>query len=207
MKTYCILGLALACSILSANAQFITLEPDNYTNTAVLNTAVPGMTLTTAGADNLPIPPVSFDVTANDDTFGFAPTGQKVFGHVNVPFWNTNRRLRMDFSNPIGFLSIDFAGGNGLATETGQLDLFDSANHLLASYVTQPRLGGQVETMVLSRQLADVAWAVAYVPPNLGSFGRLDHLVFSPVPEPSSLIVGLLGAGALAFHLLRHRKH
>src|SRR6185503_7122961 len=95
MKAVCTFALLFGLQFTSAHAQFVTLEPDNYTNGTVLNTIVPGLSLTTAGSNNQPIPPVPFNVRAVTDGFGFAPTGQKVFGQENVPFFNTNVRLLM----------------------------------------------------------------------------------------------------------------
>jgi hypothetical protein len=204
MKVFCTITLSLVLQIDSLHAQLVTLEPDNYTNGTVLNTIISGMSLKTAGANNLPILP--FNVKAITDDFGYAPTGQKVFAQESVPFFNNDARLLMNFSSPVAFLSIDFAGGSGQTrAETGELDVYDANNQLLGSYLTQPRFGGQVETMSLSRPTADVAWAVAYVPANLGSFGRLDHLVFSPVPEPSTLGLATLFLAALGVHALRRR--
>jgi hypothetical protein len=193
MKTYCLLLLGIGCPIFCAKAQFTTIEPDNYTNGTVLNTIVPGVSLVTAASDNLPIP---FNVTANTSV-GFAPTGDKVFGHANVAFMNSDRRLRMDFTSPVGFLSIAFGSGSSINAERGQVDVYDSGNHLLASYLSQPRLKGQFETLSISRPTADIAWGVAYVPPTFGSFGQFDHLVFSPVPEPSTILLSALGAVAI----------
>jgi hypothetical protein len=190
MKTCCFLLVGIVYPFLCAKAQFSTVEPDNYADRTVLNTIVPGVRLVTAASDNVPIP---FDVTANS-SLGFAPTGDKVFGHANVAFMNNDRRLRMDFTSPVAFVSIDFGAGSSINAERGQLDLYDSANQLLASYLSQPRLKGQFETLSLSRPTADVAWGVAYVPPTFGSFGQFDHLVFSPVPEPSTILLGAFGA-------------
>ncbi|KAB2649775.1 MAG: hypothetical protein DVB33_06085 [Verrucomicrobia bacterium] len=67
------------------------------------------MSLVTAGANNLSTP---FNFTASFDCFVYSPTGTKVFGHERgIRFWNSNRRLRMDFSRPINFLDIDFIEG------------------------------------------------------------------------------------------------
>ena len=207
MKPVCALTLTFGLQMASLHAQSVTLEPDNYTNGTVLNTIIPGLSLTTAGTNNLPIPPVPFDVTVQTDGFGYAPTGQKVFAQAGVPFFNNQVRLLMNFSTAVGFVSIDFAGGSGQTrAETGELDVYDASNNLLGSYVTQPRFGGEVETMSLSRPAADIAWAVAYVPLNQGSFGRLDHLVFSPVPEPSTLVFAVLSLGAVGLQILHSRR-
>jgi hypothetical protein len=187
--------MALALSLAElAHGQFITVEPDNFPEGTILNTLTPGVSLITAGRDNLPHPPAPFNVTATTDNFGFAPTGTRVFGHVNIPFWNTDRRLRMDFDGFVSTVSIAFAGGNGLSPERGRLEVYGVGNTLLDIYLTSFRLGGDVETMSISRATPDIAFAVAYVAENEGSFGRLDALRFTtPVPEPSTWALCSLG--------------
>jgi hypothetical protein len=195
-----LIALAVLSSVLVARncpAAIYIIEPDHYANGSVLNHLYPEVDLITAGSDNLPIPPVSFDVTASYDGFGFASTGTNVFGHAGVPFWNTNRRLRMDFNTPVSLLSIDFIGGDLFTNDVAQLDVFDSSGVLLASYVSSPRAPDSVETLWVSRLAGDIAWAVAYAGPGNGNFIRLDNLQFTTVPEPSAatllLLAGTLG--------------
>jgi hypothetical protein len=196
--------LFLICGLVSftrLQAQTLVLEPDNYANGTVLNHVLPEVSLTTAGSDNLPIPPVSFDITATTSSALIpAPTGMNVFGHVNVPFFNTDRRLRMDFNGRVSFISILFNGSTSLASERGRLDVFDASGTLITFYQTQPLLIGQTETMSITRPLPDIAWATAYTLPGDNPFGRLDHLEFStPVPEPriSLLLIGFAAGFAL----------
>ena len=186
-----------------ARAQLITLEPDNYADNTVLNLVLPQVRLVTAGDNNLPIP---FDVTAVTQTTPFnPPTGQRVFSHVGVPFFNGIRRLRMDFNGTVAGISIDFQGSIG-ETDQGRLDVYNSQNVLLDSFLTAPLAGGQTQTMSVTRLSTDIAYALAFTTqPNLG-FGRLDHLVFStPVPEPSTPLFLTLGALGLA-GMSRRRK-
>ena len=56
---------ACALAAVSSPAQIIQVEPDNYTNRTVLNHVEPAVSLITAGANNLPHPPVPFDVWAS----------------------------------------------------------------------------------------------------------------------------------------------
>ena len=191
-----VLAWGLACE---AGAQTYIIEPDDYPDGTVLDHILPAVHLTSAGADNLPIPPVPFEVTAVGDLLDFATTGINVFACANVPFWNSDQRLRMDFASPVSSVTIDFAGGQYFTNETGRLDGYNAAGQLVVSYVTAPQAAGHVETMTLSREATDIAWAVAYVPPNLGVFGRLDNLRFGIVPRPV-LQLGLVnGIAVLTF--------
>ncbi len=186
-------------------AQIQVIEPDNYSDGTVLDHILPGVHLTTAGADNLPIPPVPFEVTASEDLLALAPTGTNVFGHANVPFWNSDRRLWMEFTPAVSFVGIDFAGGQFFTNETGRLDAYNGAGQLIASYVTAPQPAGAVETMTITRVTADIALAIAYVPPDGGVFGRLDRLRFGqavlpPAPIISGIVPGPNGSMVITFN-------
>jgi len=184
--------LALLAAGIPASRALTLIEPDSFTNFTVLNHISPQVSFVTAGANNVPFP---FDVTASYDGFGYASTGTNVFGHAGIPFWNNDRRMRMDFSSPASFIAIDFIGGWSFTNDTGRLDVFNSSGALLDSYTTSPLAAGSIETMTVSRPAGDIAWAIAYVPLNAGDFGRLDNLRFTVVPEPACAGL-LLGAGA-----------
>lgn len=201
-KLYLVIGLVSLAFTLKTPAQLITIEPDNYSSPTLLNHAFPQVSLVTAGANNLPIP---FDVTAVYDGFGYASTGTNVFGHAGgIPFWNSDRRLRMDFASPANYLAIDFIGGEFFTNEFARLEVFSSTGNLLGSYQSAPRAADSVETMFISRPAGDIAWAVAYLPPEGGVFGRFDRLQFSVVPEPT--VFALLAATALAVTNRRSRS-
>ena len=170
------------------------IEPDSFANFTALNHVSPHVSLITAGANNLPFP---FDVTASFDGFGYTSTGTNVFGHAGIPFWNNDRRLRMDFSSPADFIAIDFIGGWSFTNDTGRLDVFSSTGTLLDSYITAPLAAGSIETMTISRPAGDIAWAVAYVPLHGGNFGRLDNLRFAVVPEPGCASLILAGVACV----------
>ena len=182
-----------------AGAQSFTIEPDNYAEATVLDRILSVVHLTSAGADNQPIPPVPFEVTANDDNLDFVSTGKMVFGHANVPFWNSDRRLRMEFAAPASWVMIDFVGGQYFAVETGRLDGYNAAGQLVASYSTAPLDPGHQETMVISRDENDIVLAVAYVPPDLGVFGRLDNLRFGMNSRPLLKVSMVEGIALLQF--------
>ena len=187
----------------TSRGQVITLEPDNYTNGTVLNHIVLEVSLITAGTDNLPITPVSFDVTATDDPLLYTSTGTRVFGHQGTYFMNDIRRLRLDFSGLVSSLSLDFIGsGFPLLPERGHLEVYTAENVLLDSFVTPVPGAGEVVTMSLNHPTSDIAWAVAW---SEGlTYGRLDNLVFSQpvlVPEPSSM--ALVAAGGCVLGMLR----
>jgi hypothetical protein len=170
----------------------VIVEPDNFADKSVLTNAVAGVTLYTAGADNAVEP---FNVTS-DVRSGLASTGTEVFGNADVPFWWTQYRLRMQFSVPVTSVSIDAVGGSFFAHEVGRLEVYDTHDNLLAAYRTANLGYQQVETMTESRPAGDIAYAIAYAvpgPEGSGPFTSLDHLVFTPVPEAGTLVVGVIG--------------
>ena len=195
MKCNALRFLSVSALLISttARAQFFTLEPDNFTNNAVLDHALAPVSLITALSDNQPVS--IFDITATYDSLGYTSTGTNVFGHVGIPFFNSDRRLRMDFAAPVTGISIDFIGGEFFSTEVGQLDAYNNLGQLIGSYTTGALAAGNVETMSVLNPAGNIAWAVAYIPPNLGSFGRLDNLRFTVVPEPTA--AGLMTIGGI----------
>lgn len=165
-----------------------------------MTTISPFVTLSTANASNTIVPQFVVNVAA--DTFN-SPTGDNVFAQSGVGFWNSDRRLRLDFHTLISQISIIFAGGNNFGSETGRLDVFNSSGGLLSSYTTAPLGYGIIEDMVVSRSQADIAYAIAFIPPGSGSFGRLDNLRFITVPEPSAAL--LMGFGFSILIALRRK--
>lgn len=185
----------MLCAILTMTtaAHATVIEPDDYPSGTVVSQISPQVDLSTADSSNVPFP---FAVTATDDNLDYAPTGTNVFAHVDIPFFNNDRRLRMDFASPVGFIGLLFAGGRFGAAEIGRLEAFDAGGQLVASYVTAPRGPGEVEGMSVVRPQTDIAWAVAYSRPEEGVFGRFDRLEFA-VPEPAGALVLLLAGIAL----------
>jgi hypothetical protein len=203
-KAMLLIGLTSLMVSLSSNAQLLVIEPDHYADHTTLDFIAPQVRLVTADANNQPMP--FFPITAlTENSPGYAPTGTKVFGIAGVGFFNDNWRLRMNFTQPADYIALAFGGGNYFYGETARLDAFSNDGSLLASYTSQPLTGGSFETLTLSRPTADIAWAVAYLPPDGGSFARFDRLEFSVVPEPSKVAFLALTAAVFAVRPARAR--
>jgi hypothetical protein len=82
---------------------------------------------------------------------------------------------------------------------TGRLEAYSAVGVLLASDETASLVGGQHETMTVTAP--NIAYALAYPPAD--PFGDLDHLQFSAVPEPSTLL--LLATSVLTTFTFRRR--
>lgn len=196
------LGCALLVALGAANAmaQIVQIEPDDYADRTNLSNLHAAVQLSTTLEDNVPVP--AFFVSANEVGEQLAPTGTRVFGHANVPFFNDFRRLRMDFADPVFSVSILFGGGTFGSTDGGRLEIYNAAGTLLDWYDTALLAVGQSETMALFRPQGDIDFAIAYTPAGRGNFGRLDGLRFSVVPEPGT--AGLVLAGLAG--VLRRRR-
>jgi hypothetical protein len=156
----------------------ITVEPDDFVDTAILNNRTPGLTLRTADRFNNRI----FDVTSKSVTQ--TSTGTQAFAHENIAFWMLDRKLRIDLDSPGRSIGIDFIGGIASA-EKGTLEIYDSEDQLLDSFTTGDITLGQIATMTLERPQGDIAYAIAYT--SVGSRGRLDNLQINhlgPLTEP-----------------------
>ncbi len=154
-----------------------TVEPDDYPEGAVLNEAVEGVTFSVANFLNSPTSIPVLSVTNPSSS-----TGSKVFASGGVPFWTDGFRFRADFDQPVSSVSLDFiASFNG---QVGTMLVFGSNGNLLETISTETLNVGVVETMLVSRPEANIAYIVAYT--LTGSFGRLDNFVFG-TPELSTV--------------------
>ena len=162
----------------SDDSQALVLEPDDFPASTPLTNALAAVTLSTALDDNS----ISmFEITASEDGLDLEPTGEQVFGHADIPFFNSSRRLRLDFNLPVREVSVTFGGGTFFETEVGVFQAFDANNIMVAEYTTVPLESGVSEIMTISRPTGDIAWAVAY---SQDSFGRLDYLKIKPAIAP-----------------------
>jgi hypothetical protein len=158
--------------------QEFSITPDDFADGTDLTEIDTNVTLSVADTDNVPFD--LFKVTTTTDGQNYAPTGDKCFAHDNIQFFNDIRRFRLDFTRKASEITIAFAGGTGAgSTEIGRLQVYDIDDNLLAEYVTQPMMAGEVEVMTITRDSADIVWAVAYVADGEGNFGRFDDLSYT----------------------------
>ncbi len=197
--------LALGFS-LAANAETFLIEPDNYPARTMINHIIPEVTLSQALPNNTAFPfnPV---LAAPDSPVGYPHvlTGNLEIG-PGIGTWNNNNRLRMDFTSSVQFVSLRFGGGDVYANDTGILEAFNSSGTLIASANSSPLSAGSWETVSVGLAGDQIAWAVAYFPVNGGTFGRLDHLEFSTVPEPSVCALLVAALGVLCHHQYARRR-
>ena len=152
----------------------MTIEPDDFDDGTELTDIDERVTLSTALEDNTIAE--LFVVTATDDADN-AGTGERVFGHTEIPFWNSTRRLRIDFKGHGTAVSVLFINGEAFDASIGRLEAFNSDDRVIAEYVTESLQPGQSEEMSVTA--SNIAYAIAYMAEDEGNFGRFDKLTFT----------------------------
>ncbi len=204
MKTAMILVYA-GCLLVTtvAEAGSVVIDPDAFPAGTILNNVFAGVTLTALGDPGVLL---NSDVVAL--TSSYASTGDRLFGDNDAngfyDSWGDGFYdwLRVDFHQGAVTVSLDF-GTNNSGDNNAVLKAFDSLGSLVdqdgPSYVPGPQ--GTYRTLSVS------APYIAYVEAHWDEItrmenGYLDHLVYTPVPEPISAL--LLALGGLA--MMRRRK-
>lgn len=159
----------------------VTIEPDDFDDGTELTDVDSRVTLSTALDDNAIVE--IFVVTATDDADN-AATGERVFGHSEIPFWNDNRRLRVDFKGRGASVTLIFINGEAFDPSIGRLEAYNADDKLIAEYVTEALEPGQSEEMSVAA--SNIAYVVAYVADGEGSFGRFDKLTFTATSGSST---------------------
>ncbi|MCC6511099.1 MAG: cadherin domain-containing protein, partial [Pirellulaceae bacterium] len=159
------------------------INPDTFAlNTDVSNISS-NVTLVSAGSDNVP---QGFKIRVVQRAF---TTGDHIFSHEGVGFFNNDRRMRMDFYAPAQGVSIDFVGNSDFTATYGRLEIFNSADVSMGFIRTQPLGNGQRQRLSLSSPNNDIAWALAYPDNtylNSSPFGILENLEIT-IPERSAI--------------------
>jgi hypothetical protein len=167
------------------------IEPNDYLEGAVLNSAHPSATLTAIGGDA-----ATSQVTARSSTR--FPSAGRVFwgssisdGGGPIETWTTSsRRLRIDPTAPTTTVSIRALSSG--ATSFGRLEAYDAAGNLLERYTTAALTSGKSEMMTIVRPTADIAYVIARA--HAGTEVVLDSLTVGP---NSSATTNFLGAYSL----------
>ena len=158
-----------------------TVEPDDYSNYAVLTNVHPEVTLTLAG-----------DYAAGDVIV--VPRGSgRVFGNTFGTTWTpSSAELRMDFTTPVTSVRLDAIGAAD--GSYARMEIYDENDNLLGRYTTDALGWGVSETMTLEYPTADIAYAIARG--HVGTGVALDSLQFGP---EASTQTDDLGAYSIAY--------
>ena len=154
----------------------IQADPDGFLDSVVLNTRFTGITLSAVGTQvsNADV----YSRVRNDTS-----TGDRVFANFSsatssvMTTWATSTRtLKVTFDSPVSFVSIDaVADTNG---DVGRLEAYSVTGVLLDRVTTSVLGDGDVETMLLERGAADIAYVIARA--HYDTELHLDNIIVGP---------------------------
>ncbi len=133
------------------------LEPDTYNAREILNNSDQLVFPSTTGVDNQP------DGIVRASASRVSTTGDLVFGQDETEIWNSETRLRFDFTLNVDSVSIDVAGASGEFDSAAQLDAYDADGQLLASDTIIDLRLGDSGTLNVARDQKDISFVIAHV--------------------------------------------
>ncbi len=155
------------------------IDPDLFTVGTELTNAFPGVTLTTVIDDQNG--PSGFKISPVEKFFG-SPFRDNVLSHSGVGFFNSFRRLRLDFYEPVSAVSVDFLGAQSAFSSTyGFLEAFDASGQSLGAMRTRALFGASSQRIRIGFESNQIAYAVAYGDDtflNSSPFGRIERASF-----------------------------
>lgn len=163
--------------LLDANGAALGLqksfEPDDYPGQTDLRTVSPLVTFAALGA--------SVDGKVGVDDSEFASTAFKVFQNNDVYYgwsssWSQFVQLKATFATPVSTVQLDAIGDS--AGDYGRLEAYNAQGQLLSRYTTKRLNAGAVESMVLTRPVADIAYVLAKG--HVSTTVQFDNLRFGP---------------------------
>ncbi|MFL2869336.1 MAG: dockerin type I domain-containing protein [Pirellulaceae bacterium] len=164
----------------------INVEPDNYQDNNVINSLVPGVTVSAIGNGVM-------DNEVFSRVRGQSSTGSRVFAVEStstfsvITEWDTKTRmLKAEFDTPVSMVSMDAIGDDD--GDYGRLEAYDVNGNLLGRYTTHGLTSGEQATMSLVSDQADISYVIARAHYNTDV--HLDNLVIGPATESQT---GLLG--------------
>lgn len=224
MRMVRVLGLFAVVAGLSlwgsqdAHAGIVWVNPDDY---PVGSQITPPFVTLTAVLGNTTQNPPDGRVLALVDDKGHYPSTIHFFGWHVLPPVDTDQvswrgkwaNLQAVFDSPVSYVAMDFYRndfyGGSNPDEIGFILAFDAANNLIWNewvYLEQFEDWKTVEISLPSPQIKKVVAGGVYVKKSIDQDILIRRLGYSiePIPEPSTLVALVGGAGALA--LLRRRK-
>lgn len=130
--------------------------------------------------------------TARETINFFTPTNNFLFAYQGIDQFDSFRRLRFDFYEPVSEVSVDALGSDFgfLSPSYGLLEAYDADDQLITSSISGLLVGQRRETVTVTSENHDIAYVVAYPiddPDDPGinfAWGRFDTMTFSQL-EPA----------------------
>ena len=204
--------MAVALLVGQSVAYGVIVEPDDFADNTDISNAVAGVTLSAVGSE------VAGPEVYSREAGGLASTGTRVFGFVravpgapSVPetaWWDFigYSSLRADFAVPTDYVAIDVIADD--SPDAGILTAYNAGGVELDSVQSAVISFGEVDTMVISRGSADIAYILAggtrwygYASGTSEDDIHLDYLRTerpTAIPEPASAAIALMGLAGLA---------
>ncbi len=133
------------------------MDPDEFSEGAVLNNSRQTVFPSAAGIDNEPTGRVRALRTT------ITSTGDLVFGQDDSTTWTSSGRLRFDFTLPVDSVSLDAIGADGNAFTNVQIDAYDDDGNLLAVDTANRLANDEPARLVIERPTRDIRYVVAHV--------------------------------------------
>ena len=113
----------------------------------------------------------------------FSQTENRIFSHVDIPFFLDIRKLRFDFYSPAREVSIEAIGPqSGSTPHYGRIEAYNANDELIGFDLSGPLVGRLRETISVASANDDIAYAIAYADTdtflNSDPFGRFDRFEY-----------------------------
>ena len=199
----------LGMMIHATNAGVVVVDPDDFPHGTDVSLQFPGVAVSLLdGPGASGQPPVGTAIYAFETPI--ASTGSNAFafltrtGEFRPHFVHGLEDLMIEFDNPVSFVSVDFITDD--TSDPGILEVYDVLGNLLEAVQTPGAVGfAGVEAALIDRPQNDIAFAVAA---GVGSQAvYIDHIQYSAVPEPASLVLWACGLGAILCLMRRMRQN
>ncbi|MCA9080030.1 MAG: hypothetical protein KDA58_05695, partial [Planctomycetaceae bacterium] len=130
----------------------VQVEPDDYAPGTVLNSIVPGVTISADGiAGN--VTSAALGVNAPTGSLAFAAPSGSATG------WGSTTQFRADFAQATNFVSIDV--GSDDSSDISFLRAYDATGTLLQEVLSSALTTGNSETLSITRPTAEIAYILA----------------------------------------------
>jgi len=168
-------------------------DPDGFLDSVVLNSRFDGITMSAVGTQV-----INADIYSRVRTD--TSTGTRVFANFSsatssvMTTWGTSTRtLKVTFDAPVSEFSIDaVADTNG---DVGRLEAYSSTGVLLDRVTTSVLADGEVETMLLERGVADIAYVIARA--HYDTELHLDNIIVGPATAVTTDALGVFRLNSL----------